>query len=76
MRFLALALALMMVSSCMAANMKTFMVGMQERQLVETSYEEDKGVNNHHTIPRQDFNNYGGSGSKGGGGDGDGGKKN
>ena len=76
MKFLAVALALMMVSSsCMAANMKTLMMGMQERQLLEENHDGTKSVTNHHTIPRQDFNNYGGSGSKGSDGNGGNGGK-
>ncbi|KAK4594533.1 hypothetical protein RGQ29_018276 [Quercus rubra] len=55
MRFLALALVLMMVSSCLATNRKTMMVKMHEqepRQLTEdTSYPND----NHHQCLRQNF---------------------
>ncbi|KAK9280142.1 hypothetical protein L1049_013829 [Liquidambar formosana] len=76
MRFLAVALILMMVSSCVAVNMKALVVEMREqeqRHLVddeEGKAENSAGssVNNHHYIPRQDFNNYVGT-PKGGGDD-------
>lgn len=79
-RFLVLAVLLLMVSSCLATNRKILMVdgkGKEKRQLAEneTGKFEKPGssVNNHHNIPRQDFNNYNGGTPKGGGnGDNDG----
>ncbi|KAF7119347.1 hypothetical protein RHSIM_Rhsim13G0096900 [Rhododendron simsii] len=83
MRFLVLALLIMMmVSSCLATNRHILMMidgkGQEKRQLAgdeEGRFEyPGSSVNNHHNIPRQDFNNYnGGSGTpKGGNDDGDG----
>ncbi len=77
MRLLVLVLVVMMLSGSTLAlvmnnNMKTLMAemahaGHKEKHLLEG---EESDVNNHHYIPRTDFNNYGssgsGSGSKGG----------
>ncbi|KAG7950221.1 hypothetical protein I3843_13G101400 [Carya illinoinensis] len=79
MRFVAAALFLMMIIvTCMAVDRKVLMTKMimnkaEGRNLRE---ENDKGnvgydaavrsVNNHHYIPREDFNNFGGGGSNGG----------
>ncbi|KAB5561720.1 hypothetical protein DKX38_006677 [Salix brachista] len=78
MRFLVLALAfaLLMSSSCLAANRKVLHVeiihGPKQRRLAA---EKDlnagypgSSVNNHHYIPRKDFNNFGGDGGDGGSG--------
>ena len=56
MRFLALALVLMMVSSCLATNRKAMMVEMHEqeqRQLIEAM--SNANDNDHHNIPRPKF---------------------
>ncbi|CAK9138734.1 unnamed protein product [Ilex paraguariensis] len=74
MRYLSLALVLMMLSSCLAINRKALMAemhGHEQRQLVEDDggigFEySGSGVNNHHEIHRKDFNNYSGGASKGG----------
>ena len=61
MRFLALALVLMMVSSCLATNRKTMMVEMHEqeqRQLIDAM--SNANDNDHHNIPRQNFGPYDG----------------
>ena len=61
MRFLALALVLMMASSCLATNRKTMMVEMheqEERQLIEAM--SNANDNDHHSIPRENFGPYGG----------------
>ncbi|KAL4611124.1 hypothetical protein ACB092_08G101600 [Castanea dentata] len=66
MRFLALALVLMMVSSCLATNRKTMMVEMHEqeqRQLTEDMSNPNDN-NDHHTIPRQNFGPYYEGGAK------------
>ncbi|XP_022728685.1 uncharacterized protein LOC111284229 [Durio zibethinus] len=79
MRFLALGLViLMMASSCLATNRKVVVLKHENsivhgRQLLEDGDDAKTGypsssVNNHHFLPRQDFNNYPG----GAGGDGDG----
>lgn len=65
MRFVAVALVLMMVtSSCSGAARKTLKVEMhmEEKQNVND-------VNDHHSIPRKDYDNYNnGNGGGGGGG--------
>ncbi|KAH7863757.1 hypothetical protein Vadar_021609 [Vaccinium darrowii] len=87
MRFLRLALLLIMVSSCLATNRKVLSEvhgshSRDARHLIEN----EKGkldstgssVNNHHYIPREDFNNFNGGSSgtpKGGDGAGDDGGK-
>ncbi|KAK9999100.1 hypothetical protein SO802_018703 [Lithocarpus litseifolius] len=61
MRFLALALVLMMVSSCLATNRKTMMVEMHEqeqRQLIEAMG--NANDNDHHHIPGENFSPYDG----------------
>ena len=61
MRFLALALVLMMVSSCLATNRKTMMVETHEQeqpQLIEAM--SNANDNDHHNIPRQNFGPYDG----------------
>ncbi|KAE8696701.1 putative BEL1-like homeodomain 8 [Hibiscus syriacus] len=73
MKLLGLALAiLMMVSCCLAANRKVIKVEEEvkhERTLLDNGGTirvgyPSSGVDNHHRLPRQDFNNYpGGSGS-------------
>ncbi|KAJ6403325.1 hypothetical protein OIU84_015265 [Salix udensis] len=77
MRFLVLALAFALLSSsCLAAHRKALHVeiihGPKQRQLaaekaVNAGYP-GSTVNNHHYIPRQDFNNFGGDGGDGGSG--------
>ncbi|CAL5432151.1 unnamed protein product [Camellia sinensis] len=86
MRFVVLALLLMMVSSSLAVNRKAFtMIEMHEqdhRELVELESKFEypgSSVDNHHYIPREDFNNYNGGGGSGtgtpqGGGNDSGGK--
>ena len=77
MRFLVVALLMMLVSSCSATtNGRALMIEKynqeQQRQLGENEkgkfeYSGSSSVNNHHHIPRQDFNNYinGGNPNKG-----------
>ncbi|KAA8544082.1 hypothetical protein F0562_021741 [Nyssa sinensis] len=85
MRFLVLALVLLLMSSCFAMDRtayKPFRVEFHEhdhrRQLVENEKEKSEysggsnTVNNHHYIPRQDFNNYNGGTPKEGGDENDG----
>ncbi|KAK8601466.1 hypothetical protein V6N12_051299 [Hibiscus sabdariffa] len=83
MRLLALALAILMVlSSCLAAKAikpdslkheHAVVYGRRLLVLVEdgdakSGYSRESSVNNHHYIPREDFNNYiGGHGSDGSG---------
>ncbi|PSR86580.1 Homeobox protein like [Actinidia chinensis var. chinensis] len=78
MRFLVFALLVMLVSSCSATTNKRALMAEkynqeQQRQLGENEkgkfeYSGSSSVNNHHHIPRQDFNNYinGGNPNKGG----------
>ncbi|KAF8369637.1 hypothetical protein HHK36_032340 [Tetracentron sinense] len=69
----ALLLVFMMVSTCLAGHRKALMVETDEqyqRQLVENGVEKEgekekntatypgSRVDNHHTIPRQQYNNY------------------
>ena len=59
MRFLALALVLMMASSCLATNRKTMVVEMHEqeqRQLIDAM--SNANDNDHHNIPRKDFGSH------------------
>ncbi|XP_040991199.1 uncharacterized protein LOC121238417 isoform X2 [Juglans microcarpa x Juglans regia] len=78
-RFVAVALFLMMIIiTCLAADRKVLMAKMimnkaEDRNLSEENEKGDVGygiavrsVNNHHYIPREDFNNFGGGGSNGG----------
>ena len=74
MRFLALALVLMMVSSCLAAEKKTLSakMNMEAQKPLFDNEKVDVGygggtVNNHHYIPREEFNNNnnGGGGNSG-----------
>ncbi|GMP98800.1 hypothetical protein CsSME_00046543 [Camellia sinensis var. sinensis] len=86
MRFVVLALLLMMVSSSLAVNRKALpMIEMHEQDHRELAEFESKfeypgsSVDNHHYIPREDFNNYNGGGGSGtgtpqGGGNDSGGK--
>ncbi|KAL4611123.1 hypothetical protein ACB092_08G101500 [Castanea dentata] len=78
MRFPALALVLMTVSSCLAADTKTLSAKMNmeakkplfDDENVDVGYG-GSSVNNHHYIPREDFNNSnngGGSNSENGNG--------
>ncbi|KAK8489062.1 hypothetical protein V6N11_009239 [Hibiscus sabdariffa] len=80
MRLLALALSiLMMASSCLAAKVMKLDVPEHEQIVVngrrvlvdggdaKSGNPKESSVNNHHYIPREDFNNY-----PGGGGDGSG----
>ena len=76
MRFLALALVLMMASSCLAADKKTLSakMNMEAQKLLFDDEKADveyggSSVNNHHYIPREDFNNNnnGGGGNNGNG---------
>ncbi|GMI92132.1 hypothetical protein HRI_002882500 [Hibiscus trionum] len=72
MKLLGLALAiLMMVSCCLAGNRKVIKVEnvvKHERSMVDNGGTvKVSGVDNHHHLHRQDFNNY-----PGGGGSGDG----
>jgi hypothetical protein len=72
---LALAFALLN-SSCLAAYRKALHVeiihGPKLRELAEdkdvSAGYPGSSVNNHHYIPRQDFNNFGGDGGNGGSG--------
>ncbi|XP_022756065.1 uncharacterized protein LOC111303857 [Durio zibethinus] len=77
-RVLALALAiLMMVSSCLAANRKVTKVDVLKHEdativhgrtlLDDGGNAKGSSVTNHHYIPREDFNNYPGSGGDGNG---------
>ncbi|KAE8729486.1 putative BEL1-like homeodomain 8 [Hibiscus syriacus] len=78
MKLMGLALAiLMMVSCCLAANRKVIKVEdevkhgrtMLDNGGTFTASYPSSGVDNHHHLPRQDFNNYpGGSGSGDGSG--------
>lgn len=79
MRFVAVALFLMMViSTCLAADsrkvLKTKMMNKEYRNLGGENEKDTrngatvKSVNNHHYIPREDFNNFGGGGGGGSGG--------
>ncbi|POO01206.1 hypothetical protein TorRG33x02_029600 [Trema orientale] len=81
----ALVVMMVMISSCSAVNLKTSALGIEmlkqeRRQLGEARVDDAGGdqvqvgypgnsVNNHHYIPRQDFNNHGGddSGNNGNG---------
>ena len=64
MRFLAFALVLMVVSSCLVAEKKTLSAKMNmeaqkplfDDEKVDVGYG-GSSVNNHHYIPREDFNN-------------------
>ncbi|KAI7991420.1 hypothetical protein LOK49_LG12G01822 [Camellia lanceoleosa] len=74
MRFVVLALLLMMVSSSLAANRKALtMIEMHKQDHRELAEFESKfeypgsSVDNHHYIPREDFNNYNGGGGSGSG---------
>ncbi|KAF3968926.1 hypothetical protein CMV_007230 [Castanea mollissima] len=61
MRSVALALVLMMVSSCLATNRKTLMVEMHEqeqRQLIDQDISNPNDNNDHHAMPRQDSSPY------------------
>ena len=61
MRFLALALVLMMVNSCLATNRKTLTVEMHEQeqqQLIDQDISNPNDNNDHHTMPRQDSSPY------------------
>lgn len=63
MKFVALALVLMMVTaSCAATGRKTLEV---EKDMKEDSNVNDD--NGHHYIPRKDFGNYNNDGNNGGG---------
>uniref|UniRef100_A0A2N9FX04 Uncharacterized protein n=1 Tax=Fagus sylvatica TaxID=28930 RepID=A0A2N9FX04_FAGSY len=70
MRFLTLAVVLMMVSSCFATTRKTLVVEMykqEKRQLnegenVQMGYNPDD-TNDHHQIPREKFDGTGNSGA-------------
>ncbi|KAJ4822293.1 hypothetical protein Tsubulata_006403 [Turnera subulata] len=77
MRVVATAFVLMMLCSCLDANRKALKVEpireQQQRNLVEVKNESNEHpagttVNNHHYIPRQDFNNFGGDAGTGGSG--------
>ncbi|KAF9684777.1 hypothetical protein SADUNF_Sadunf04G0153500 [Salix dunnii] len=78
MRFLVLALVFALLSSsCLASYRKALHVeiihGPKQRQLAADHKDLNAGypgsrVNNHHYIPRQDFNNFGGDGGDGGSG--------
>ncbi|XP_058215339.1 uncharacterized protein LOC131326276 [Rhododendron vialii] len=78
MRLLGFALLLIMVSSCLATNRKvlTEIHGRKNRanrHLAEKEKDTFDGpgssVNNHHNIPREDFNNFNGGTSTPYGGD-------
>ena len=64
MRFLAFALVLMVVSSCLVAEKKTLSAKMN-MEAQKPLFDDEKvdvgyggiSVNNHHYIPREDFNN-------------------
>ncbi|KAL4282210.1 hypothetical protein GQ457_03G043710 [Hibiscus cannabinus] len=77
MKLMGLALALlMMVSCCLAANRKVIKgeyVVKHERTMLDTGGTvkagyPSSGLENHHFLPRQDFNNYPGGGSGDGSG--------
>lgn len=78
MKHLLVVVALLLIMSShiyMGASRKVLpggMLGKEKRFLLQSEDLEHPGasVNNHHSIPRQDFNNYSGGGSKGSG-DGD-----
>ncbi|ESR37772.1 hypothetical protein CICLE_v10029727mg [Citrus x clementina] len=66
MRLLGLALVLMILSSCLAANGRALNAETYDSRVlsegdpnVKSGYP-PSNVNNHHYIPRQDFNQYGG----------------
>ncbi|KAK9999096.1 hypothetical protein SO802_018699 [Lithocarpus litseifolius] len=71
MRFLALVLVLMIVSSCLAADKKTLSAKMNteakkplfDDEKVDVGYG-GSSVNNHHYIPREDFNNNNNGGGR------------
>ena len=71
----ALVVMMLMISSCSALNVKTSALGIemleQDRRQLGAQVDGDgddqvqvgypgNNVNNHHYIPRQDFNNHGG----------------
>ncbi|OAY51581.1 hypothetical protein MANES_04G017800v8 [Manihot esculenta] len=63
-------LMFVMMRSCLATNRKALSVEMnvEENKDVNVGYTyPGSSVNNHHYIPRQDFNNNGGDGSGNGG---------
>lgn len=77
MRTIAVVLIFMMVTSCFAVKKNDLVVEIQDRAQRRHLEEAQKGqlehhyagtnsVNNHHYIPREDFNNYGGNTPAGG----------
>lgn len=75
MRFLALALLLMMVSSCVAEDRKILRDKMNneaQKPLIHDQKDDAENggsrLNNHHYIPREDFNDKDGSGGNSGNG--------